>query len=429
MDKLVMIANKLSQNKLIQATSRGIIGTISILMLGSFATLLNTLPIEPYQTFINNTGISSILSQINTVTNGMLCIYTSFSIAYAYVKAENQDPFVAGILSVASFLLLTPTTTVEGGGLTGFTSNLPLTWLDATGLFTSIIVSIITAIIYSYLIKKNITIKMPESVPPFVSQGIVGIIPGIIIIVFFSILSMIFAATPFETIHDAVFELISAPLQNLGGTIWAGLLVYLLSGICWFVGVHGVAVMSAVIPIWFAADQANIASVAAGQEPTNIITYTWLNVVAGVGGAGVTIGLVILCAFFAKSQRYKQIGKLTLIPSFFNINEPVVFGVPCMLNVFLAIPFIFLPVVLIVIAYLLTIIGILPIGNGIGAPAGVPIVLMGAFTGGWRLALWQLVTVFISIGVYFPFFRILDKRALKEEVAELEMNEAILENS
>lgn len=421
MDKLVMMANKLSQNKIMQAVSRGIIGTISILMLGAFATLLTSLPIEPYQRFIESIGLSAILNQIFTVTNGMLGIYASFSIAYVYVKAEEYDPFVAGLLSVASFLLLTPTTIVEDGGLTGSTTNLPLTWLGATGLFTAIIVAIITAKIYCYLMKRNITIKMPESVPPFVSEGIAGIVPGIIIIATFSIVSMIFAATPFESVHIAVFGLISAPLQNLGGTVWAGLLVYFLSGICWFVGVHGVAVMSAMIPIWFAADQANIASVAAGQAPTNIITYNWLNVVAGVGGAGVTIGLVILCAFFAKSQRYRKIGKLTLVPSFFNINEPVVFGVPCMLNVILAVPFILLPVVLIAIAYVLTIAGILPVGNGIGAPAGVPIILMGAFTGGWRLALWQLVTVFISIGVYYPFFRVLDKRALKEEAEELEV--------
>jgi PTS system cellobiose-specific IIC component len=108
------------------------------------------------------------------------------------------------------------------------------------------------------------------------------------------------------------------------------------------------------------------------------------------------------------------LGKLAIVPSFFGINEPVVFGLPCMLNVTLAIPFIFTPVLLIAISYVLTIIGILPIGNGVGAPAAIPFVA-GLFNGGWKLAVWQLIEIVLTVLIYLPFFKRIDREAVEEE--------------
>jgi len=419
MEKIIefinIAANKLNSNKTIIAVSRGIIAMVAALMLGSFSTLLRTLPFDAWQSFIHSNGLFDLFGMLINVTNGLIALHAAFSIANVYAKNEELDGYTSGLLAVVSFLLLTPMTVTEGGGFTGFTTNLPLTNLGATGLFTAMIVSIVSAKIYCFLMKKKITIKMPESVPPFVSSAIGAIIPTVLIAVFFATVSMLVSLTDFASLNDMVQSLIAMPLGNLGGTIWVAMFIYFLSGLCWFVGIHGVAVISVMIPLWFTADQMNIAAVAAGYEPTNIITFNWLNNVQNMGGAGATLGLVILCAFFAKSQRYKKMGKITLIPSLFNINEPVVFGMPMMLNVLMFIPFVFLPVILIGVAYVLTITGILPIGNGIGAPAGVPVILMGTFIGGWRMALWQLCTLVISIAVYFPFFKIMDRKACEEE--------------
>lgn len=220
--------------------------------------------------------------------------------------------------------------------------------------------------------------------------------------------------------HQIIYKLIQIPLTGLGSSIWAALLVYVLIGLCWFFGVHGMAVMSVVIPIWAALDAENMVGVAAGvanADLPNIVTLNWVSAVATIGGAGSTIGLVIWLTFKAKSKQYKVFGKMALIPSLFNINEPVIFGLPVMLNPLLFIPFVFTPVLLIGLAYILVTIGILPISNGIGAPMGTPLVLQGFFNGGWRLGLYQVFGVLLSLVIYYPFFRIMDKKAVEEESA------------
>lgn len=411
--KLVPMANVLNTNKIIQAVSKGLISLTPILMLGSFATLFKQLPVQFYQDFIISAGISHLLQAIIYVTNNMLGIYATFAIAYAYINAEEKDGYIGGFLALCSLMLMTPMSTT-GEGLNVVT-NLPLSWLGAKGLFSAIIVALLVSKIYCFLINKNFTIKLPDSVPTYVSKSFAGIVPGIVIFVVFSIISLIFTNTEYGSFHNAVYTIIAQPLSHLGGTIWAALLIYFLSGLCWFCGIHGIAVISAILPIWMAADITNKTLIAAGQAPTEIITYNWVNAVGGVGAAGCTLGLMILCVFFAKSKRYKEFGKIGIVPNIFNINEPVVFGLPCMLNPILAIPFVLLPVIFIGIAYVLTITGILPIGNGVGAPGGTPVILAGMFTGGWRLAIWQFITIVISVFAYLPFFRVLDKQAVEEE--------------
>lgn len=123
-----------------------------------------------------------------------------------------------------------------------------------------------------------------------------------------------------------------------------------------------------------------------------------------------------LCLFMAKSQHYKQLGKLAIAPSLFGINEPVVFGFPMMFNAVTAVPFILLPVVLTGVSYALVAMGILPCGNGVGAPASIP-VLMGFINMGWRGAVWNVIEVLITIAAYLPFFKVLDQQALEEEQA------------
>ncbi|MBS6796463.1 MAG: PTS sugar transporter subunit IIC [Coprobacillus sp.] len=416
MDKLEKIlapfANKLNNNKIIQTISKGIMSLMPILMVGAVGSLLQQIPIGAYQNFIKITGIYSACQIAVNVTTNMLALYATFSIAYTYVKNEGEDGFSGGLLALIAFLIVTPME-VTGEGWSAIT-NLPLSWLGAKGLFTAMFVSLIVAYGYCFLIEKNITIKMPDSVPPFVSKSFTGIIPGIIVAVFFGTLSIILEMTPFGNVHQAIYTLIGSPLSAIGGSIWAALLIYLLSGFCWFFGIHGIAVMSTVMPIWIAADSANVAAISAGQAAPNIVTYNWVNTVGNIGGAGCTLGLIILCVFCAKSKRYKEMGKLAIVPSLFGINEPVVFGLPCMLNATLLIPFVFLPVVLIFLSYLLTIAGILPVGNGVAAGTAIPVV-SGLLNGGWRLAVWNVVEAVLSVLAYYPFFRILDKQAVEEE--------------
>ena len=416
MDKIEKVlapfANALNNNKIIQTISKALMSLMPALMIGAIGSLLQQIPIPAYQNFIQSTGIYAFTQVLVNVTTNMLALYAAFAISYVFVKNEGHDGFTGGILSLIAFMIVTPMETV-GEGWAAVT-NLPLSWLGAKGLFTAMFVALLTGYIYSFLMRKNITIKMPDSVPPFVSKSFSGIIPGAAIALIFGIISILIQMTPFGDVHQAIYGLIGAPLSSIGGSIWAALLIYVLSGFCWFFGIHGIAVMSAVMPIWMAADMANVSAISAGGAASNIVTYNWVNAIGNIGGAGCTLGLILLCAFAAKSKRYREMGKLAIVPSCFGINEPVVFGLPCMLNATLMIPFVFLPVILIGISYILTITGILPIGNGIAAGACIP-VFSGLLIGGWRVALWNVIEILITVLAYLPFFKILDKQAYLEE--------------
>lgn len=429
MDKIEMVlgplANGLNQNKIIQSIMKALMSLMPALMMGALGSLVQQIPIAGYQNFIQATGIYSFAQVLVNVTTNMLALYAVFAIGYVFVKNEGYDGFTGGILSLVAFMVVTPMETVGDGWMA--VTSLPLSWLGARGLFSAMIVALLTGYVYSGLMRKNITIKMPEGVPPFVAKSFSGIIPGLLIAVIFGLVTFVFKASPYGNLHQAVYSLIGAPLSSIGGSVWAAMFVYVLTGLCWFFGIHGIAVVSAVLPIWMAADAANVAAISAGVEASNIITYNWINAVANIGGAGCTLGLIILCTLRAKSARYSEIGKIAIVPSFFGINEPVVFGLPCMLNATLAIPFIFLPVVLIGLSYLLTITGILPVGNGIAAGAAIP-VFSGLLIGGWRIALWNLVEIFITIAVYYPFFRIIDKQAVQDENASSQENQDLIGN-
>ncbi|MCH4242384.1 MAG: PTS transporter subunit EIIC [Prevotella sp.] len=409
-------AGWMNKNKTIQSISHALMSLMPVLMVGALGSLFQQIPIDAYQTFLTNTGLMSILKTLVNVTTNMLALYASFAVAYCYANSEEKDGFAAGLISLLCFFLVTPMNTV-GEGYTAVT-NLPLSWMGAKGLFTAMIIAIIVAKVYCLFIRKNITIKMPDSVPPFISKSFTSIIPAVVIALLFAAVSALMSLTSFGDVHSLIYGVIGAPLSSIGGSIWAALLIYVLSGLCWFFGIHGIAVVSAVMPIWMAADAANVAAISAGGVATNIVTYNWVNVVGNIGGAGCTLGLILLCTFRAKSKRYKEIGKLAIVPSLFGINEPVVFGLPCMLNVTLAIPFIFTPVLLIGLSYVLTIIGILPIGNGVGAPASIP-VLQGLFNGGWRMAVWNVIEVVLTVLIYLPFFKKIDKQAVEDEKVEI----------
>ena len=328
MEKLEKIlspmANYLNNNKVIQAISKGIMSTMAALMVGAAGSILLNLPIDAYQSFITSCGLNNVFNTLVNVTTNMLALYTAFTIAYAYTAQTKHDPLVAGLLSLLGFFIVTPMVTT-GEGYAAVT-NLPLSWLGAKGIFVSMFVAIITSLIFIKLSDKGLIIKMPEGVPEFVSKSFTGIIPGLVVGAVFSTLSFLAAQTSYGDVHNVVYTLIGQPLNGIGNSVWTGCLIYTLSGLCWFLGIHGIAVVSAIMPIWMAADAANLAATSAGQVAPNIITYQWINAVSSPGGAGATIGLVICILLFAKSKRYKTFGKVATIPSIVNINEPVVFG-------------------------------------------------------------------------------------------------------
>ena len=269
--------------------------------------------------------------------------------------------------------------------------------------------------LYIFLIDKNITITLPAGVPPTTIKAFMGLVPMIIIIIISIAVRVIFRFTPFENVHAFVYQILQAPLSNLGNTLLVFLLLKLITNILWMFGIHGGLVMySVAVPLWLSMDYANLAAYNAGDPLPYILGYAFGMLFFQFSGTGNTIGLNLLM-LKAKSKRYRTLGKLALPAGICGVNEPIIFGTPIVLNPMLAIPFILNPLISGTLAYLLTIIGILPRLNGIFM-FGIPFGISGFLAGGWRVAAFQLLILIpLSIISYYPFFKKMDAVAYSEE--------------
>ena len=216
-------------------------------------------------------------------------------------------------------------------------------YLGSHGVFLAFIVGILVTKINIYIVDKKITVKMPEGVPENVTQSFIALVPGAVVAIVCGILRGLFLLTPWGNILDAVYAVLQTPLANVTGSLPGFLILILLAQVLWFFGVHGsYTVLAILYPIWFTYLGDNMAAAAAGE----VIPHMW-NVsmydFATLGGCGCTLGLVIVMFFCAKSERYKAFSKIVLPCGLFNINEPMVYGMPLMMNFTFLIPFIVTP--------------------------------------------------------------------------------------
>lgn len=418
--RIQKVSTKIQKNTYISAISNGLMALMPILILGAIFSLINALRIEPYQNFLVETGLKDYTSVPASVTTDLIALYAVFSIAYNFATQHKQQGFSAGILALMSFLLVTPKGLLEDG----VTKAFGYSWLGAKGLFVAIIIALIVGKIYTFVLEKKFYIKMPKGVPPTVEKSFAALTPGFLIAILMLVLTAIFAATKYGNMHEFVFSIIQVPLTNLGGSWWAMLVCVFVIHLLWFFGVHGTLVVYSVVgPIWVALGLENLEAYQNGLDGVNIVGSPFFPVYVLVGGAGATLGLII-AMLFAKSARYKTLGRLAIVPSFIGVNEPVIFGMPLVLNVRLMIPFILTPLITSGLAILLTAIGVLPVLNGVQVPLGIPILFNGWMTGGWRVSVFQVVLIAISFAMYYPFFKKADAEALQQEQAAAEAAEA-----
>lgn len=411
LDKFAEVAQKFSSLTVIKAITNGFMVAMPFIMVGSICTLINSIPYDPYTNFLAETGLKTLFSNANQFTMGIVALIVAFSVAYHYTIEKGQKNGVAaGFVSVCCFLISNPMVALENGSMT---INIGL--LGSSNMFTGIIVGVVSSLLFTYLVDRGFTIKMPESVPPETMKAFLSLIPAFVVIVVFAVIDFLFGMTSFGSFSNLVTQVIQTPLMGFGGTVWTLLLFYLLSNAVWFTGIHGIVVMSVLEPILITLDMQNVAAVEAGNLAVSIIGNNFKNVYAGMSGAGITIGLAILMMFFARSKRYKTVGKISLVPGLFCINEPIIFGTPIMFNVIMIIPFICLPLISIFVAYGLTSIGVLPILSGVQLPWSTPCVLLGFLLGGWRVALYQVFLIILSVAIYYPFFKKIDNQAYLEE--------------
>lgn len=407
--KISPYISALSRNKYLQAISGGMMATLPITLIGSIAVLLLVFPLDFVKNAIGALGLTGALGAANTFTIGCLALYVAFLIAKNLVQQfiQEDDGTSAGIISLLSFLLVTPLgQTVEE------VSAIPTTWLGSAGVFSAMIIGLISGRIYVLAKQRGWTIKMPESVPPMVMKVFTGLIPSILIGVLFIIVNKLFSLTSFGSMHQAIYTILQTPLQNIGGSLPAMLTIVTLAQLLWFFGIHGTNVTNPIVtPIWLALDVMNLNAVMSGEVAPNIIGNAFFMTVTFGGTA---LGLVVLM-LVSKSKQYKQLGKLAIVPALFGITEPVIFGTPLVLNFKFAIPFIFNNAICIIIAYVLTILNIVPRFMGTTYVFGLPIGFSAAIQGSIRIIILQLALQAFSILLWLPWFRSAEREAIMNE--------------
>lgn len=414
-DKLVPVAGRIAANKLLSSISTGFSLVLPALIIGAIFSLFSGLQLGPYQEFITSTGIAKFLAIPPKVTTDLLSLYAVFGIAYAYTMKNGlpNDGHVAGFLALVAFFIITPITVV-GEGFAAV-SMLPFSWLGAAGLFMAIFVGLITGWIYSFVVNRNFTIKMPDGVPPTIAKSFSALIPGFIIAIVFLCINAFFSIAVGTDPHDWLYSLIKSPLAALSGSIWTYLFITFLSSFLWFFGLHGgMITMPFSMMLFTQAAVENQTAYMAGSDLPNIITATSMYITL-LGGIGATLSLSLLMSFFAKSTRYKMLGRLSLAPALCGINEPVMFGFPMILNPIMAIPFFIVPLLDGVILYAVTNFGLVSAPRLASMAMGTPVFLDSFMLVGFAGIVLQVILIIVNGLIYYPFFKIEDNLALRDE--------------
>lgn len=409
--------------KPVVALKDGILFILPLTLIGSVFLLLAQIPYQPFNDWMASmlsSNWTEPLMQAYGASFKIIALVATMAIAYVYTKNEGHEPFSAGVISLVVFLLTTNSyVTLESGEKVS--EVIPKAWTGGEGMVTAIIIGLLVGMIYSWFLRKNITIKMPAGVPQGVTNSFAALIPGAVIIVGATIIYTIFKYGLNTTFIEWIYKMIQTPLQGLSDSLGGVIVMCFLIPSLWWFGVHGSTIVGGVMDgILITNATSNQAIIDSGLPLTienggRIVTQQFKDCVVNLSGAGATIGLVICMLFLAKSAQSKQLGKLAIVPACFNINEPVIFGTPIVMNPFMAIPFIATPVVIGVLQYLAISMGLIPLYTGVVVPWTTPPIISGFLTGGWRTALFQVVVIAISTAIYFPFFKKVDNMNYENE--------------
>lgn len=419
------VAEKLAGNRVLSAIKDGFIAIMPLLIIGSFAVVLNSVILDwGKDSLWYNLGIKISTDTADAIaeykaiggfvwqgTLAIIGLLVSFTIAYSYSKHSKQDGLSAGVLGIASFMAVQiwgAEVAVENGDpLTAWAVN-PAN-LGSANILTAMLVALIAGAVYVFCVKRNLTIKMPEGVPPGVSRAFEALIPGTILLFGFAVLAFVFQKFDTE-LSLIISDAIGKPLQKFGaeGPVIAYIYVT-LSNVLFFFGIHGPNVLSFLeATVLTPASVENTNMIASGGASNLIFSKGMLDSFVFLGGSGTTLGLIISIFLVGKKKADRAVSKFAFTPGLFNINEPLVFGLPIVMNPVLFIPYVLSPAILLTTAWLQIVfynsIGLLENTGGVLIPWISPIGI-GAFLA--YQSFFAVVIAFtqlaIAVLIYMPF--------------------------
>jgi len=415
--KLEKLNEWLDSLSFLKVLTSGLTMILPVIIVGAFSSLFANFPVESYQEFIQRVGLKEIFTLGGQFSTNIISLIAVMSITYVYVQSKKIPAIIPSIISLIAFLILTPLESIDE------TTYISFEWLGSAGFFVAILTAFAIGKMYVIMIKNEWILKMPKSVPTMVSQSFASLVPSAVIILIAMILRYLFSLTGFGNIHSVIFTLIQTPITNLGNSLVALIIITLLSRLLWMMGIHGMLVlMPILLTVFMPLDLQNLEAYTNGQPLPNIVGLAFWILCTSIGGGGATLGLNFLMAFNAKSEQYKTLGKLSLPSGIFGINEPLIYGIPIVFNALYAIPYIFAPIVNLIIGYFLIQSGLVPAPSGasiLGMP--IPIFFVGLIQGSWKLGVMQIFFLVINTIMYYPFFKAGDRTLLlKEQEKEAE---------
>lgn len=399
LDKWMLpVANFMNKNKYIACVRDAFTVIMPMTIAGSFALLLNIY-------ICGNNGLASVagfewlktfsgmFTTVNYATISCIALWTTLVVGYTLGDKNEQKPLITMIIAGCSFLVLLDPNAIS--------SN-----LGASSLFLSFFASILSVVVFSKLMSnEKIKIKLPESVPPMISNSFNALIPACLTIFLFGIAGGILYGTTGLYLNDILYSIIQKPFSSIVGSQLGVGFVVVVTQLLWWFGIHGTFALNPIIkPVQTAALAANMAAVAAGSMPEVIYTKAFMHLFCNLGGGGIVISLALATLAFSKKKEEKQICKISMVPLVCGISEPMVFGLPIMLNPIYLIPFVLAPLVTTNIGFFAIKSGFLTT-NYVESIAGLPMFIQQFLAYNGQISSLVLVAVNIAVAflIYAPF--------------------------
>lgn len=428
-NKFLMIASKIASQPHLMSIRDSFQMTMPLFILAGLAVMVNhvVLPwvltgdtLQQYMAFGN--AITNATLNISTVLIATLIGY-NLAIQRAY-----NNPIATGITAFASLVTLLPMTVmanpVAGGDAVLVSGMINYDTIGTKGMITGIIVGLLSAEVFIRLsTQEKFKINLGDDVPSGVSKAFNVLIPTIMTLSLFSAVNLILFLTLDTNLLQLITDLIQAPLSSIATSLGGYLFLYSLGNLLFGFGIHQSTINGPFTePFLLQNMNENMMAVQTGMQPTHILNSSFQTVYAQMGGTGATISLIIAILLFSKNKANKSVAKLAVPSGIFEINEPVIFGLPIVFNIPLIIPFVLVPVVQAIIAYVATYIGVLPILK-VNVPWITPPVISGwlASVGDIRVPLFQIALIALGVAIYLPFFKI------HEKILEKQAHEEVLE--
>lgn len=405
--RIAPLAGVIAQQRYVLAIRDGFIAALPFMIVGSFMLVFIFPPISSDTSFqfakawlnFSATYREELMLPFN-MSMGLMTIFISVGIGASLGKQYSLDPIISGLLSLMSFMLVAAD--MKNGSLS-------MQYLSGQGIFTALLCSIYATEVYHWLKKKNVTIKLPEQVPTGVARSFEVLIPVIVIMLTLHPLNLLIHYFTGMIIPEAIMAMLQ-PLVAASDSLIAVILAVLLCQILWFAGIHGTMIVTGIMnPFWMANLASNQVALAAGQAIPHTFLQGFWDHFLFIGGVGSTLPLAILL-IRSKAAHLRTIGRMGFVPGLFNINEPILFGTPIIMNPILFIPFVFVPVINAILAWYAIDLGLVEKVVMLTAWT-TPAPIGASWSTNWAIA--PVILCFICMAVaaviYYPFIKAYEK--------------------